>query len=151
MTKCKKWTLQQETQLKNLIETNIPMDEIANQLNKTPGAIILKSQRLGLNLNTNGYIDKPIPIPRHLPSVEETLKILAGALKESTKPGLNRLEVNRIQAITTIAKTYKELISDYINYRALELKLKEMEQENARLLKEAGANASPQPNLPANP
>ncbi|HSV48690.1 MAG TPA: hypothetical protein VLH35_00105 [Candidatus Acidoferrales bacterium] len=148
MTKGKKWTTQQENQLKTLIETNTPIPEIANQLDKTPGAIILKSQRLGLNLQTSGYIDKSIPIPRQLPSVEETLKMLAGALKESTKPGLNRLEVNRIQAIATIAKTYKELLSDYINYRGIELKLKEMEQENARLLKEASSNPTPQPNLP---
>lgn len=148
MVKGKKWTTQQENQLKTLIETNTPIPEIANQLDKTPGAIILKSQRLGLNLQTNGYIDKSIPIPRQLPSVEETLKMLAGALKESTKPGLNRLEVNRIQAIATIAKTYKELLSDYINYRGIELKLKEMEQENARLLKEASSNPTPQPNLP---
>jgi hypothetical protein len=151
MTKGKKWTHEQEAQLKDLIESNTPIDVIANQLDKTPSAVILKSQRLGLTPNANGYIGKPIPIPRHLPSVEETLKMLAGALKESTKPGLNRLEVNRLQAIAMIAKTYKDLLSDYINYRSIELKLKEMELENVRLLKEASTNTSPQPNLSANP
>ena len=47
--------------------------------------------------------------PRELPSVEEALKMLAGALKASVKPGLNRLEVQRLQVVANISKTYKEL------------------------------------------
>jgi hypothetical protein len=91
-------------------------------------------------------VDSSVPIPRELPSVEETLKMLAGALKTAVKPGLDKVEVQRLQAVATIAKTYKELLADFINYREIEIKLKEMEELNARLLKERAANASPQPN-----
>src|SRR5690242_5116309 len=114
MTKGKQWTPQQETDLKNLIDQNIDIQEIANQLGKTPSAIILKSQRMGLNPQTNGYLNTSLELPRQLPSVEGTLKILAAALKASTEPGLNRLEVQRLQATAALAKTYKEILTDYI-------------------------------------
>ena len=91
-----------------------------------------------------------MPLPKQLPSVEETLKLLAGALKTAAKPGLNKIEVQRLQAIATIAKTYKELLADYINYRKIETNLKEMEEQNAKLLKEKaerteGVTAQPNP------
>ena len=54
--------------------------------------------------------------------------MLAGALKASVKPGLNRLEVQRLQAVANISKMYKELIVDYVHYRDVEQKLKDMEE-----------------------
>lgn len=150
MPRGKQWTTQQEAELKNLIDQNKDIKEIANQLGKTPGAIIIKSQRMGLKPQTNGYLNTSLPLPRGLPSVEETLKILAGALKASTKPGLDRLEVQRIQATATLAKTYKEILTDYINYRGIEQTLMEIQQENARLLSEASAKDAAKPDPSAN-
>ena len=43
--------------------------------------------------------------------------MFAGALKVAVKPGLDKVEVQRLQAVATIAKTYKELLTDYIDYR----------------------------------
>ena len=71
--------------------------------------------------------------------------MLAGALKTAVKPGLDKVEVQRLQAVATIAKTYKEILADYINYREIETKLKEMEELNARLLQERSKDSSPQP------
>ena len=131
----KKWTAQQEAELKALVEAN-GIEDIAAKLQKTPGAIIVKCQRLGLQLKAKGYVKSQIYLPRELPSVEEALKMMAGALKTAVKPGLDKVEVQRLQAVATIAKTYKELLADYINYREIEKKLKEMEELNAQLLKE---------------
>jgi hypothetical protein len=148
VTNRKRWTIQEETELKALIESNVNVEEIAAKLKKTPGAIIVKSQRLGLQLQIKGYIDTSIPLPRELPNVEETTKILAGALKASVKPGLNKLEVHRLQTVANISKAYKELIGDYTHYRDVELKLKEMTEQNAQLqqmLKDRNSNSSTQP------
>jgi len=151
MTKGKQWTAQEEAELKSLIEANTRIDEIAAKLQKTPGAIFLKCKRLGIELKTKGYVNTSIPIPRELPSVEETAKILAGALKLAIKPGLDKepgldkVEVQRLQAVATIAKTYKEHLADYINYRQIEAKLREMEELNAQLLKERSQSSSSQP------
>ena len=147
----KKWTAQEEAELRALISANSNVDAIAAKIQKTPKAIMIKCQRLGLQLQTEGYLDTSISIPRELPSVEEALKMLAGALKASIKPGLNRLEVQRLEAVANISKMYKELLADYIHYRDVERKLKEMEEENAQLqqmlkeLRERSPSVSPQP------
>ena len=64
-------------------------------------------------------------MPAELPSVEETLKLLAGALIALKTGGLNRDDILRLRGVILGAKTYKELIADYINYRALEAELLE--------------------------
>jgi Tfp pilus assembly protein PilO len=87
-------------------------------------------------LQTKGYVDNSVSLPRELPSVEEALKMIAGALKAAIKPGLDRVEVQRLQTVASIAKTYQELLADYINYREIETKLIEMEEKYAILVKE---------------
>jgi hypothetical protein len=147
----KVWTTQEEVELKALVDANSNVDEIAAKLNKTPKAIITKCQRLGLRLETEGYVNTSITIPKELPSIEEALKMLAGALKASIKPGLNRLEVQRLEAVANISKTYKELLADYVHYRDVERKLKEMEEQNAQLkqalkeIQERTSSSTPQP------
>jgi hypothetical protein len=145
------WTAQQEAELKTLVEANSNIDEIAAKLQKTPKAIITKAQRLGLQLQAEGYVNTSIAIPKELLSVEEALKMLAGALKASIKPGLNRLDVQRLEAVANISKTYKDLLADYVHYRDIERKLKEMEEQNAQLkqalkeIQERTPSPTPQP------
>jgi hypothetical protein len=95
MTKGKQWTVQQEAELKTLVESNANIEKIAVTFGKTPGAIIIKCQRLGLKLQAKGYVNTSVLIPRELPSIEEALKMLAGALKTAVKPGLDKVEVQR--------------------------------------------------------
>jgi hypothetical protein len=132
----RRWTIQEEIELKALVEGNANVEEIAGKLQKTPGAVIVKCQRMGLQLQTKGYVDTSIPLPKELPSVEEALKILAGALKVSVKPGLNKLEVQRLQTVANISKTYKEILVDYMGYREVERKLEEMEKQLDQKLEE---------------
>jgi hypothetical protein len=147
----RRWTIQEETELKALVEGNVNVEEIASKLQKTPGAVIVKCQRMSLQLQTKGYVDTSIPLPRELPSVEEATKMLAGALRASVRPGLNRLEVQRLQAVANISKAYKELVVDYAHYRDVECRLKEMEEQNAQLqrmlkeIKERSSSLSAQP------
>ncbi len=147
----KVWKAEEEAQLRALVEANLNVDEIAAKLKKTPKAVITKSQRLGLQLQVKGYVDTAIDLPRELLSVEETAKILSGVLKASVKPGLNRLEVQRLMAVANISKTYKEIIVDYIHMREVEEKLEEVVEQNAALqqaireIRERTPSLSPQP------
>ncbi|HSV49830.1 MAG TPA: hypothetical protein VLH35_05895 [Candidatus Acidoferrales bacterium] len=129
----KVWTAQQEADLAALVAGNSGVDAIAAQLNKSPKAVITKCQRMGLQLESKGYVNTSVSIPKELPSVEETAKILAGALKASVKPGLSRVEVQRLQTVANIAKMYKELIVDYVHYREVENKLNMVVEQNAKL------------------
>jgi hypothetical protein len=142
----KKWTVEQETELRKLVEANVDLGEIAAKLQRSQGSVIVKCQRLGLQIRSKDYVQASVFLPRELPSVEEALKMLAGALKAAVKPGLDKVEVQRLQAVATISKTYKELLVDYINYREIEAKLREMQELNAQLLKERGQSVPPQPN-----
>jgi len=129
----KKWTAKEEAELVALVKENLSVDEIAAKIKKTPKAIMTKCQRLGVQLQMDGYVNTSITLPKELLSVEEAMKILAGALKASVEPGLNRLDVQRLQAVANISKIYKDLLVDYMHYREVENKLDEMAQENARL------------------
>lgn len=91
MTRGKHWTTQEETELKTLIEANTDLAEIAEKLQKTPGAIHLKCQRLGLKIQPQDYHNTRVSLPRELPEVEEALKMLAYALRTAIKPGLEQV------------------------------------------------------------
>jgi len=56
-----------------------------------------KAQRLGLQLQTEGYVKTSTAILNEPHSVEEAIKILTGALKASIKPGINRTQVQSLQ------------------------------------------------------
>ncbi len=133
MVQRRKWTSQEESQLKTLIENNVKVEEIAAILNKTPKAVIVKAQRLNLDLHVKRYVDNSIVLPKELPSIEEATKIMAGAMRASVKPGLTKLEVQRLQLVANICEKYKELAADFAHYREIEIKLKKMEEENAQL------------------
>ncbi len=84
-------------------------------------------------------------MPRDLVSIEQDLRMLAGALKTAATPGLSKSEIQRLQALANIARTYKEIFEDYIDYRKIELKLTEMEEQNERLLGEKSKDSSTKP------
>lgn len=129
----KVWSARQEAELRVLVGVGEGVDVIAVKLGKSPKAIITKCQRMGLQLESKGYANTSVPIPKELPSVEETAKILAGALKASVKPGLSRVEVQRLQTVANISKAYKELIVDLAHYREVEAKLNTLVEQNAKL------------------
>jgi len=146
MTKGLPWTTQEETQLKALVDAKTPLAVIAAKLGRQTAAVHVKCQRLGLAIATSSQVTAAaLPLPEELPSVEETLKKLAGALEAASAPGLSKVEVQRLQVVATLAKTYKEILVDYIGYREIETKLKDIEAKYAQLLESKTQNDAPQP------
>ncbi len=145
MTKGKPWSVEEETELKRLVEARTPVGVMAEKLGRKPDALLIKCKRLGL-ADYRNTINTSIPLPKELPSVEETLKKLAGALEVASAPGLNKIEIQRLQVVATIAKTYKEILVDYINYREIEAKLNAMEEKYAQLLQENAENPTTESN-----
>ena len=143
MTKGLPWTVEEEASLKALVDAKTPIDVIAAKLGRQSGAIVVKCQRLGLAANSQATA-AAIPLPAELPSVEETLKKLAGALETACASGLTKVEVQRLQVVATLAKTYKEILADYINYREIEAKLNDMEAKYAALLQQQATGVASQ-------
>ena len=144
MTKGKPWTIEEESALKTLVDAKTPINVIAKKLGKQPGAIYVKCQRLGL-LPKSSVDAASIPLPKELPSVEDTLKKLANAMELASTPGLDKTEVQRLQVLATLAKTYKEGLADFINYREIEIRLNDMEAKYAALLEKTSKNDASKP------
>jgi len=121
MVKGKPWTKAEVEKLRKLLEAKESLEVIAAELHRTRGAVKKKCKRLGLEVvgqKRGKKTTTSLKIPKELPSVEEALKILAAA-----EPGLDRVEVQRLQVVATLARTYKEIVADYINYCEIEKEL----------------------------
>jgi hypothetical protein len=150
MVKGKPWPIDKEQKLRELFASGADVDKIAASLGKSKDAVLKKADRLGLEVvDAKGYTTTTIPMQtKDLPSVEEAVRMLAGAPKAACKPGLDKVEVQRLQVMATLARTYKELLADYIKYRLIEAKLVDLEVKYAKLREKTNDNAS-KPN-PAN-
>ena len=92
----------EEKQLKALVDSKVPIDVIAAQMKKTYAAVLKKCERLGLEVDDTKrpfQTSTSIPMPKDLPSIEEALRKLAGALQVACEPGLSKVEVQRLQVV----------------------------------------------------
>jgi Tfp pilus assembly protein PilO len=149
--KGKPWTAHEEAQLLQLVKARQNSNVIAKKLGRTQQAIAKKINRLGLKevvvrVHAGRTTTSELKLPPELPSIEEALKILAAALKAGSQSGLNRTEVQRLHAVANLARTYKELLADYIDYRDIEVKLLEMEEKYAQLATQKPKNNETQHN-----
>ncbi len=147
MTKGRPWDIDEERQLRQLVEDGKNVEEISRLMVKTQDAIKqkmfdlkLKEKRVGASRKAV-FSSSKLELPDDLPTVEETLKILAAALRKGAEAGLDKDEVQRLQVVATLAKTYKEIFADYLDYRGLEERLVELEGKYEALIKKSQTNA----------
>jgi hypothetical protein len=137
VTKGKPWTPKQEKDLHRLVEAKESLDVIACKLDKSPEAIRKKMERLGLEVVDHRGLrtTTSLKIPEELPTVEETLKMLASALHAAMLPGLEKVDVQRLQTVATLARAYKDIFSDYVDYRGIEAELVELRMKYEDIVK----------------
>lgn len=152
MVRGKAWSADEEKQLRQLLAEGKSIRVVARTLDKTRDCVRMKVARLGLDVVVQKKTDvsarttttDDLPLPKELPSVEEALLILAGALEASKSKGLDKVEVRRLAVVARLAQTYERILANYVNYRAIEAKVAEMEEKYERLLGEkAKGMASP--------
>ncbi len=144
MAKGKPWTVEEERQLRQLLTEKKSMRSIAKILGKTLIAVQLKASRLGLedddgsekNTPSSSTLEKLV-LPDELPSIEEELKTLVGALKGLETPKLDKTDVLRLRTIIQGVKVYQELIAEYVDYRGLEAEMLEWREKYADLAKKS--------------
>jgi len=147
LTKGKPWPADDERKLKDWFTSGIQDIGVlvfSFDGRYTEQAVRHKLIRLGLLKEEEGQSQiAPCPpsseleLPEELPSVEEALKTLAAALKALETPGLTRDDILRLRGIIAGAKIYKELIADYMNYRALEVELMDWRSKYEALAKKS--------------
>jgi len=136
-----RWKKLDVQQLQKLVDDECSLPEIAAELDRSVEAVRMKMRRLGLNV-----VDQPpSPPPRsttnelnsqELISVQEALEILAAALKAAKKEGLDAIEIQRLNVVATLARTYENLFARFMQYREIEKRVVGLEAKYARLAKE---------------
>ena len=143
--KGKPWAVEEEKQLGEMVQAGKRISEIAAFFGKSQGSIKKKMKRLGLEVVVQKTTDlrtttSNVILPAELVSAEDALKMLVGALKMACTPGLSKVEVQRLQVVATLARTYSEKLQEYLDLRGLEKRLFELEGKYAELAKKAQGN-----------
>jgi hypothetical protein len=153
--KGKPWEINEVRQLKQLVEEGKSIEEISKIMVKTLDSIRQKVFDLDLKVKIvkekrqpvfpqkkQGFFSSKLELPADLPTVEEALQILAAALRKGAEAGLSKDEVGRLQVVATLAKTYKELFADYVDYRGIEAELVGLSEKYEALAKKTANVAS---------
>lgn len=139
------WTVEEEKQLKQMLQAGKSVRVIAKAMGKTRDCIRKKIARLELEVVVHAKTERTttsnLILPSQLPSVESQLKVLSAALKALEQPGLEQAETLRLRSIIQGVKVYKELFADYVDYRGIEAELVELRKEYEQLAKKAQDNA----------
>jgi len=150
MTKGKPWPADDENKLKDWYmsgTTELRVLAFSFDGRYTEEAIRQKLIKFGLlkeqqqPKNSNCCCSTELTLPQDLPSIEETLKILAAALEALKTPGLDKAEVLRLRGIIAGVKVYQERFAEYVHYREMEEELMEARRKYAELLKKSEGNA----------
>jgi hypothetical protein len=146
MTKGKPWSIDEEKNLKDWVSMGVNLDALVFSFEGkySKNAIYQKMIDLGLKEEevpcTESSSSFEVKLPEELPSIEEALKNLSAALISLKQPGLDQTEVFRLRVLISGYKTYKDLLTDYINYRRLEAELKELRAKYAAFLKKSSSS-----------
>jgi hypothetical protein len=127
------WTVEEEKQLREMVQEHKRLNEIAAFFGKSPESVKKKINRLNLKVVV-------LQIPKTttsnvLPSVEKALQKLNDALVSLETPGLDHAETLRLRSIIQGRKLYIEKFADFLNYQELEARLFEVEGKYAALTK----------------
>ncbi len=150
MTKGKPWPIDDERKLKDWYTSGTTdLRVLAFSLNAeyTEEAIRQKLIKLGLmkeqqqHKHTEGCCSHELILPQDLPSIEESLKILAASLEALKTPGLDKAEILRLRGIIAGVKIYQERYAQYVQYKEMEEELTEARKKYAELLKKSQSNA----------
>jgi hypothetical protein len=144
MPKGKQWTKAEVKKLQSLLQKGESWKVIAGELNRTVDAVKKKCKRLGLEVVVRPPTPSPptttskLEVSEELLTVEESLEILAAALKAAGEKGLDSLEIQRLNVVATLARAYENLFARFMQYREIEKRLVELEAKYERLAKEKG-------------
>lgn len=148
MPKGKSWTHEETKKLLRLREAGHQISVIAAEMGKSREAVLQKIYRLGLKVvetqKMGSSTTSEIILPVELPTVEEALKILVGALQALRQPGLPAHEVARFKTIIQAVSVYQELFADYVDYRGIEAELIKLREQYERLAKSRTGDQLPQ-------
>ena len=143
------WTREEEAKLLELFKGGLTdPKELAKKLDRTPGAIQKKLERLGvvvvqekLGKRKTTTTETTVPLSKDLLTHEQALKILAGALELLRQSGQDKLELQRLRILVDAVQTYDSVLEKLEKWVQIEQRLLEMDEKIAELQKAKKTNA----------
>jgi len=131
------WTRAEEAKLIELWKKGITnYDVLAKELNRTSGAIQKKVERL--SLSPQQQTTTTVALDKDLLTHKQALKILVGALEALRKPGLDKLELQRLRILVDAVQTYDSVLEKFERWVEIESRFLEMDKKIAELEKAKG-------------
>jgi len=133
------WTHPEEMNLIHMVEEGKGIEELSEVFHRSPEAIRLKLRRLGVVIPENVKVTsststpqrgalEPIKPTSDLISLEETMKLLLGALEQlRSADQLSALQVKRCRLIVSTARTYMAMLERYEKWTDIEQRMVNME------------------------
>lgn len=137
------WTCAEEAKLLELFKAGLTDPKaLAEKLDRTPGAVQKKLERLGALVVVKKKSQKSkttttasVPLGKDLLTHEQVLKILAGALKLLRQPGLDKLELKRLRILVDAIQTYDSVLEKFERWVEIEDRFLEMDKKIEELEK----------------
>jgi hypothetical protein len=144
MPKWKRWTKKDIHKLQQLAEEGKDWQVIAAELGRSVEAVQKKANRLGVNVVVQTPPPPSSPTTtttvklesKELVSVQKALELLSAALQKASEEGLDNIEIQRLNTVATLARTYENLFARFMQYREIEKRVVELEAKYARLAEE---------------
>ena len=141
------WTHPEEMNLIHMVEEGKGIEELSEVFHRSPEAIRLKLRRLGLavpptqkevsSTSTPQRALEPLKPATDLISLEETMKLLLGALEQlRSSKQLSALQVKRCRLIASTARTYMAMLERYGKWTDIEQRMVNIEARTLERLKE---------------
>ena len=138
------WTRKEEAKLLDLVTTGVKdLKVLADRLGRTPEAVRKKLDRMGVVVDQqkNQRTTTTAIAETDLPTHEQALKLLAGALEALREPAQDKLELQRLRLLVDTIQTYDSVLEKFERWVELESRLLAMGEKIAELEKAQKTNA----------
>ena len=138
MTKGKPWTVEEEKQLREMVQAQKSLVAMSEFFGKSIESVKQKIRRLGLVVvvrQIQQTTTSELIMSEELISIEDALKKLAAAMNALETPGLSKTEIMRLRSLIQATGAYQMRFAEYVNYRGLEKELVGLTEKYEELVK----------------
>lgn len=130
------WSEEEVQKLAQMVVSGCSLDHMAETLDRPILGIKRKIERLGLDGDGKSTAKSLPPRTCDLPSAEiltheQVLKVLAGALGKGKEPGLDRLEIKRLNTLANLARIYDSILEKFERWVEIEQQMERIQQRLA--------------------
>jgi hypothetical protein len=132
----KPWKREDEKRLIEMRQQGVSIQVMAERFNLKPDAIRMKLKRLGVVVQQKKQRTTTRElVPNELKTHEEALKILVGAIEALRKPGLDKLELQRLRILVDSIQSYDSVLEKFERWTEIESRFLEMDKKITELQK----------------